>query len=68
MRGATVNRGTEQKSIKGLFKMSKQGQDRFQRFLFPDGTEPAWQRRALGALMRVSAWTDRWLAARAPAT
>jgi hypothetical protein len=68
MRGATKDRGTEQRSIKGLFKLSKEGQQRFQRFLFPDGTEPAWQRRALGALMTVSQWTDRWLAKRAPAT
>ncbi len=48
--------------VKGLFKMSRAGQDRFQQFLFPTGDPPPWQRAALGALVALADTTDRWLA------
>ncbi len=60
--------GADSGGIKGLFKLSKTGQDRFQDFLFPKQTQPPWQRALLGALIDAATRTDRWLASRAPAT
>jgi hypothetical protein len=60
--------GADAAGIKGLFKMSRAGQDRVQEFLFPKQTQPAWQRALLGALIGAADRTDRWLASRAPAT
>jgi hypothetical protein len=68
MKKPEEKRGTEQKSIKGLFKMSKQAQDAFQKFLFPEANQPEWQQRALRGLKRIAEKSDRWLAGRAPAT
>jgi len=51
--------GTDQ--VKGLFKMSRAGQDRFQKFLFPDRDQPPWQRALLGAVCALADKTDRWL-------
>jgi hypothetical protein len=56
------------KSVKGLFKMSRTGQDRFQALLFPTGQQPAWQRALRSAVIAAASTTDRWLADRAPAT
>jgi hypothetical protein len=56
------------RATKGLFRMSRQGQDRFQRFLFPTGDEPAWQRALHTAVVAAASSSDRWLAERAPAT
>jgi hypothetical protein len=56
------------RATKGLFRMSRRGQDRFQRFLFPSGDEPAWQRALHTAVVAVAASSDRWLAERAPST
>src|SRR5262249_19426442 len=61
-------RGADARGIKGLFKMSREGQDRFQEFLFPTKAQPAWQRTLLGAMIAMADRSDRWLAERAPAT
>jgi hypothetical protein len=55
-------------SIKGLFRMSRAGQDRITALLFPQADSPAWQRKLLGALAVAADRGDRWLARRAPAT
>jgi hypothetical protein len=60
--------GTEARGIKGLFKMSKQGQDRVLDFLFPKSTAPKWRRAVLDAITTAADRSDRWLANRAPAT
>jgi len=41
--------------------MSRAGQDRFQKFLFPDRDQPPWQRALLGAVCALADKTDRWL-------
>lgn len=56
------------KSIKGLFRMSKTGQDRLTKLLFPDASSSELHRRILGAMAAVADRGDRWLAARAPMT
>jgi hypothetical protein len=68
MKKSRPNEGTEQKAIKGLFKMSRGGQDRFQELFFPSSPPPAWKRALLQAIVTVAQRTDRWLAERAPAT
>jgi len=55
------------KSIKGLFRLSRSGQDTLTRILFPDDSSPAWHKGILGAMTRAADRGDRWLAARAPA-
>ncbi|HEU0029163.1 MAG TPA: ferritin-like domain-containing protein [Kofleriaceae bacterium] len=67
MKRARPDRGTQQKSIKGLFKMSKQGQDAFQELFFPSKPQSFLQRTLLSTIVKVSQRTDAWLAARAPA-
>jgi hypothetical protein len=56
------------KSIKGLFRMSKAGQDRLTKLLFPDEQSSQLHRRVLGTMAALARRGDRWLAARAPAT
>jgi len=68
MKKPDTGAGAGRSSVKGLFKMSRQGQDRFQRFLFPTGEQPGWQRALLSAVVSAADATDRWLADRAPAT
>ncbi|MDB4958974.1 MAG: hypothetical protein JWO36_6543 [Myxococcales bacterium] len=58
--------GSDQRGVKGLFKISKQGQDRFQELLFPTKPQPGWQRALMSALVTAADRTDRWLASRAP--
>ncbi|MGE5186851.1 MAG: ferritin-like domain-containing protein [Acidobacteriota bacterium] len=61
-------RGADARGIKGLFQLSRQGQDRFQQFLFPTGEQPAWLRALMHATVTLADTTDRWLAARSVAT
>ena len=56
------------KSIKGLFRMSKTGQDRLTKLLFPDESSSELHKRVLGTMARLATRGDRWLASRAPAT
>lgn len=68
MKRARPGRGADQPAIKGLFKMSRTGQDRFQELFFPTRPPPPWQRALLATLTSVAERSDRWLASRAPAT
>jgi hypothetical protein len=61
-------RGADARGIKGLFKLSKKGQDAFQQFLFPTKRMGTVQRWAYGTMIAAAERADRWLAARAPAT
>jgi hypothetical protein len=56
------------RAIKGLFRMSKTGQDRLTGLLFPGPDAPAWHRRTLAVMTNAATRGDRWLARRAPAT
>jgi hypothetical protein len=67
MKRSRPERGVDQKSIKGLFKMSRKGQDTFQELFFPSGPQPAWKKSLLSAMVKVAVRTDAWLASRAPA-
>jgi hypothetical protein len=65
--GRAAKDPSSRRATRGLFKMSRAGQDRINRFLFPreDAERPAWQAPMLRALIRVAERGDRWLAARA---
>jgi hypothetical protein len=68
MRAKEPGAGADAKSIKGLFRMSKKGQERFQELLFPTRESAPWQKTAFKLIARVAETTDRWLVARAPQT
>jgi hypothetical protein len=61
-------RGADARGVKGLFKMSKKAQDAVQEFLFPTREHGPVFRFAYDALCAAAERSDRWLAARAPAT
>jgi hypothetical protein len=67
MKRSRPERGTEARAIKGLFKMSKKGQDAFQELFFPTTPPTGWRRTFLNGVSNVAAKTDRWLASRSPA-
>jgi hypothetical protein len=60
--------GADSKPMRGLFKVSKAGQDWFQKFLFAPAERSPVQARMFQALVSVAQRTDRWLAERAPVT
>lgn len=64
--------GASRRGTKGLFGLSKGGQERLNKFLFPTGdptsTSARWQKAALKGLMNAAIAGDSWLARRAPAT
>ena len=49
-------------SVKGLFKISRAGQNAFQEFFFPTKPRSPLARRMFAALVTVAETTDRWLA------
>src|SRR5688500_19756974 len=61
-----MQKGVDQKSVKGLFKMSRKGQDAFQELFFPTKPQPPWKKSLLAAMVKVAVRTDAWLASRAP--
>jgi hypothetical protein len=65
--GKSSSEPSRKRATRGLFKMSRAGQDRINRFLFPkEGeTPPAWQKPMLRALIRVAERGDRFLSASA---
>jgi hypothetical protein len=67
MKRARPGQGTDQKSIKGLFRMSRSAQDRFQELFFPTKPQTAVMRTLRSAIVGVALRTDRWLARRTPA-
>jgi len=70
MRAKEPGAGADAKSIKGLFRMSRKNQDAFQDLMFPAKDKPrtGWQKWAMKAMVAMAQRSDRWLAARAPAT
>jgi len=63
-----TGRGANSGSIKGLFKVSRKGQEAFQEFFFPTKPQSPMAKRMFGALASVCEASDRWLAQRAPLT
>jgi hypothetical protein len=67
MKAQAPGSGTDDKTIKGLFRLSKRGQDRFQELMFPTRPPGPVARRMMKLLVGAAERSDRWLAARAPA-
>jgi hypothetical protein len=53
-------------TMKGVFKVSRAGQERLTSILFPSTDAPSWQRRVLQGLISAADRGDRWLASRHP--
>jgi len=68
MRSEAPGTGPDAKQIRGLFKVSRKGQDWFQKFLFTPAERSPAEAKMFDALVAVAQRTDRWLADRAPAT
>jgi hypothetical protein len=64
MKKTRPGRGADQASIKGLFRLSKAGQDAFQELFFPSKPPGALQRTFLSTIENVAQRTDRWLSSR----
>jgi hypothetical protein len=58
---------SSRRATRGLFKVSRAGQDRINRFMFPKAGEerPAWQQPMLRALIKLAERGDRYLLSRA---
>jgi hypothetical protein len=67
MKRSRPDRGADAKAIKGLFRISRAGQDRFQELFFPSKPPTGWRRAFLEGMANVATTTDRWLANRRPA-
>jgi hypothetical protein len=67
MKRTRPNRGADAKAVKGLFRISRAGQDKFQELFFPPTPPSGWKRTFLSGVVHVARRTDRWLANRAPA-
>jgi hypothetical protein len=67
MRKDKPGTGADAKGIKGLFRISRAGQDKFQEFFFPTKPRTPMQKKMFEAIVSVAETTDRWLRARAPA-
>jgi hypothetical protein len=64
---AEEGKGADAKSVRGLFKISRKGQDAFQEFFFPTKPRSAAQAKMFDAIVTFAEKTDRWLRDRAPA-
>jgi len=66
MRADDPGKGADAKSVRGLFKISRKGQDAFQEFFFPTKPRSPRQARMFDAIVTFAEKTDRWLRARSP--
>jgi hypothetical protein len=64
MKRTRPDRGADAKAVKGLFKVSRAGQDRFQELFFPTAPQAPWKRTLLQTMIKAAQRTDRWLAER----
>lgn len=62
-----TDKGADARAVRGLFKISKKGQDAFQEFFFPTKPRSPVNARVFDAVVSLAKTTDRWLRARAPA-
>lgn len=56
--------GADDARVKGLFAVSKQGQERLGQFLFPAADAPAWHKATIRTMVAAAARADGWLARR----
>ena len=66
MRAEKPGTGADAAAIKGLFKISRKGQDAFQEFFFPTKPRSPVASKIFDTLVNVAETTDRWLRDRAP--
>ncbi|NVB85629.1 MAG: ferritin-like domain-containing protein [Kofleriaceae bacterium] len=66
MRAEKPGTGADAASIKGLFQISRKGQDAFQEFFFPTRPRSAVSSKIFDTLVTVAEKTDRWLRERSP--
>jgi hypothetical protein len=66
MRAQEPGKGADAKSTRGLFKISRKGQDAFQEFFFPTKPRSPRQARMFDAIVTFAEKTDRWLRSRSP--
>lgn len=67
MRTDKPGTGADAASVKGLFRISRKGQDAFQQFFFPTKPRSAVSSKMFDAIVTLAETTDRWLRERAPA-
>jgi hypothetical protein len=67
MRTEKPGTGADAASVKGLFRISRKGQNAFQEFFFPTKPRSPVASRMFDAIVTVAETTDRWLRERSPA-
>lgn len=67
MRTERPGTGADAASVKGLFRISRKGQNAFQEFFFPTKPRSAVASKMFEAIVSVAETTDRWMRERAPA-
>lgn len=67
MRTEKPGTGADAASVKGLFRISRKGQNAFQEFFFPTKPRSAVASKMFEAIVSVAETTDRWMRERAPA-
>jgi hypothetical protein len=67
MRRDDPGKAADAKSVRGLFKISRKGQDMFQDFFFPSKPRSPAQAKIFDAVVTFANATDRLLRERAPA-
>lgn len=67
MRTEKPGTGADAASVKGLFRISRKGQNAFQEFFFPTKPRSPVASRMFEAIVSVAETTDRWLRERSPA-
>jgi len=66
MRTDKPGTGADAASVKGLFRISRKGQDAFQEFFFPTKPRSSVGSKMFEAIVSIAETTDRWLRERAP--
>jgi hypothetical protein len=66
MRKDDPGKGPDAKSVRGIFRVSRKGQDAFQEFFFPTKPRSPVQSRMFDAIRVFAEKTDAWLRARSP--
>src|SRR6185436_2994941 len=65
MRKEEPGKGADARSVRGIFKISRKGQDAFQEFFFPTKPRSVAATKVFDAIVNFAEKTDAWLRARA---
>lgn len=66
MRAEKPGTGADAASVKGLFRISRKGQNAFQDFFFPMEPRSPLSAKLFDVVVNVAETTDRWMRERAP--